>query len=185
MLTQKQLLANRRNAKKSTGPRTAAGKAAVCGNAIRHAMTSIKMVVPGEKKKEFEVFRLALVVDLEPVGGLEMLLAERVVAAAWRLRRAQRVEVEMLRAIWGRERELGGYRQPWDRDPEDLVSLGEAVGLDFQERETCNNFRRYEAHIERGLYRALHELQRAQWARRGGAVPAPVALDVDVRREAA
>lgn len=39
---------------------------------------------------------------------------------------------------------------------------------------------RYEATIERSLYRALHELQRRQQARRGGHVPPPVAVDVDV-----
>jgi len=40
--------------------------------------------------------------------------------------------------------------------------------------------RRYETSIERGLYRALHELQRLQAARRGEAVAAPVAVDVCV-----
>ena len=39
---------------------------------------------------------------------------------------------------------------------------------------------RYEAHIERGLYRALHELQRLQATRHGQIVPAPTAMDVTI-----
>jgi hypothetical protein len=38
---------------------------------------------------------------------------------------------------------------------------------------------RYEAHIERGIYRALHELQRLQ-AARDGFTPAPLAVDVNL-----
>lgn len=39
---------------------------------------------------------------------------------------------------------------------------------------------RYESHLERGLYKALHELQRLQAARGGRYVPPPVALDMDL-----
>jgi len=39
---------------------------------------------------------------------------------------------------------------------------------------------RYEAHLERGLYKALHELQRLQAARGGVYVPPPAAVDVDL-----
>jgi len=37
---------------------------------------------------------------------------------------------------------------------------------------------RYEAHLDRSFYKALHELQRLQDARRGVIVPPPVAVDV-------
>jgi len=40
--------------------------------------------------------------------------------------------------------------------------------------------RRYEWHLERALYKAMHELQRLQAARQGQLVPAPVAVDVSV-----
>jgi hypothetical protein len=39
---------------------------------------------------------------------------------------------------------------------------------------------RYETTIERGLYKALHELQRLQAARAGVPVSPPAAADVDV-----
>lgn len=43
-----------------------------------------------------------------------------------------------------------------------------------------DKFIRYEAHIERGLYRALHELQRVQAARDTGTKPNPVAVDLNL-----
>ena len=181
MVSRKQLMANRENAKKSTGPVTPEGRSRVSGNAISHGLTSQKMVVPGEKDRDFRKFQLAVIVDLRPVGALEMLLAERVAAAAWRLRRALRVENEMIRAIWKREVDHGGLVDPLARDFNDLVTLGEATAADFERREVHDKFRRYEAHIERGFYRALHELQRVQTARKGGRVVAPLAVDIDLR----
>lgn len=46
--------------------------------------------------------------------------------------------------------------------------------------ELLEKLTRYESHLERSLYRALHELQRLQAARLGGNVSAPAVLDVDV-----
>ena len=39
---------------------------------------------------------------------------------------------------------------------------------------------RYEVTLERGMYKALHELQRLQAARQGQPVPLPEAVDVEV-----
>jgi hypothetical protein len=44
--------------------------------------------------------------------------------------------------------------------------------------ETLQKVSRYEAHLSRQLYQALHELQRLQAARAGQVVPPPAALDV-------
>lgn len=43
-----------------------------------------------------------------------------------------------------------------------------------------DKFFRYETMLERGIYKALHELQRIQAARAGDKPPLPVAIDVDV-----
>jgi hypothetical protein len=49
------------------------------------------------------------------------------------------------------------------------------------EANACSKLSRYEAAIERSLYKALHELQRLQAARRAdGNAPPPVAIDVDL-----
>src|SRR5262245_2769465 len=54
-------------------------------------------------------------------------------------------------------------------------------GLTFMRAATAfGTLSRYEASLERSYYRAFHELQRLQEARRGGHVPLPLALDVTV-----
>jgi len=63
------------------------------------------------------------------------------------------------------------------------MSLGRAVHVDFAGSNTLGKFRRYEAHINRTLYKALHELQRLQAARLGRKVFAPLAIDVNISRD--
>jgi len=57
-------------------------------------------------------------------------------------------------------------------------SLGSALSYDFANRDTYGKLIRYEVSIERGIYRALHELQRLQAARNGEAVTTPLAIDI-------
>ena len=57
-------------------------------------------------------------------------------------------------------------------------TLGKAFSIDFNGSDSYGKFIRYEASIERGLYKALHELQRLQAARNGQVVPLPAAVDV-------
>ena len=95
MATPVQIAANRRNALRSTGPRTAAGKAASSRNALRHGLAARTAVVPGEDPADFERFRAELREALAPRNGLEEVLAEVAVEAAWRLRRAWRAEAAL------------------------------------------------------------------------------------------
>ncbi|MHC5163285.1 MAG: hypothetical protein ACYSO4_09275 [Planctomycetota bacterium] len=99
MLSQKQLLANRQNALLSTGPRTSEGKAIASQNAVKHGLRSDSTVIPGETPEEFDQFRRLLLDDLSPVGAMEVFLADRIVAGFWKLRRAGRIETEMIRAL--------------------------------------------------------------------------------------
>ena len=49
MTTDAQNEANRRNAKKSTGPRSQAGKAVASQNALKHGLTAKRVIIPGEE----------------------------------------------------------------------------------------------------------------------------------------
>ena len=93
MTSDKQLQANRKNALKSTGPKTPEGKAAVRQNALKHGLLSQDILLPGEDKAAFEELNETLRAELEPVGELENQLVDRIVATFWRLRRLERVEV--------------------------------------------------------------------------------------------
>src|SRR5688572_17491033 len=88
--------ANRNNAKKSTGPKTAAGKARSKMNALKHGMLSSEaLIADGETKEDASThaaLRDQLQADLAPVGFFEELLVDRLVTDIWRLRRVLRYE---------------------------------------------------------------------------------------------
>ena len=80
MATQAQIQANRCNAWKSTGPRTAEGKAVVAQNAVKHGLFAHENVLKCEKQSDFDRFREELLAGLAPIGGFEAMMAERVVS---------------------------------------------------------------------------------------------------------
>lgn len=89
------IAANRRNATKSTGPKTVAGKKASAMNATRHALLSVAPVLPSvERTEEWEAHRNATLTSLAPIGYLETVLADRVASLLWRLGRVTRYETE-------------------------------------------------------------------------------------------
>ncbi len=60
------------------------------------------------------------------------------------------------------------------------LALGVAFKEDAKYADAMSKLSRYEAAIERSLYRALHELQRVQAARKDGQSPPSIAVDVTV-----
>lgn len=159
--------ANRRNARRSTGPRTTAGKARSAVNATRHGLLSRETLLPDESAADFAAFRARMLAALAPEGELEELLADRVVSGAWRLRRFVAVEGAVFE----------GSRKTWKGEER---GLGHAFVSSAVNGDVFSKLTRYEAALERGLFRALHELQRLQAARAGERVPLPVAVDVEL-----
>ncbi len=92
MATVAQIQANRLNAMKSTGRRTAEGKERVCRNATKHGLLARDTVIQGEDPAEFEMYREGMLQTLAPAGPVEAMLAERVVGLSWRLLRAERLQ---------------------------------------------------------------------------------------------
>jgi hypothetical protein len=121
--TPAQNAANRENAKKSTGPRTAAGKARSRMNAVKWGLASLSglLLLPGESREELEAYEGALRADMKPVGAREELVFMEVSACGWRLRRALRIEsgILALSLAGAEQRYLLGLRramQVVDRD---------------------------------------------------------------------
>ncbi len=89
--SQKQIEANRRNAKKSTGPKTEQGKQVVSGNSVKHGMYSKQIVIQSmhysEDPEEYEVLYESLVADLEPENSFQEHLVRKITNAIWRSRR--------------------------------------------------------------------------------------------------
>ncbi|MFZ9034285.1 MAG: hypothetical protein ACO21J_10090 [Anaerohalosphaeraceae bacterium] len=96
MTSEKQLLANRQNALRSTGPRTAPGKEVASKNATRHGLRAESTVIPGEDPAEFNRFRDELFEEFAPVGVLESRLTARIAGALWKFQRVDRMENDLL-----------------------------------------------------------------------------------------
>ena len=223
MTSDKQIDANRRNALKSTGPKTPEGKAAVRLNALKYGLLSKETLLPGEDEEDLRELDERLRGELQPVGELENLLVDRIVSAHWRLGRLVRVEAgifarELFAELAGRaRREARSYtKQEYAKQEGKIVELVESelpttkitdeekyeeaiseaevmeaqrdgetatLGRTFiRDADGANAFpklSRYETAIERGLYRALHELERRQALRRaGGNAPPSAAIGV-------
>ena len=97
-LTPRQLESRRENARKSTGPRTAAGKRRVALNALKYGYYTgpntmeQSMVQLGEDPREFHAFRLQLIASRQPADAVERMLVEDIVMLAWKKRRINRAQ---------------------------------------------------------------------------------------------
>jgi hypothetical protein len=91
-----QIAANRLNAQKSTGPKTAAGKAVSSQNSMKHTALARAMLVFSRSHQESSGDFQALCSEyhdaLNPVGPLELMLVEQIVTAVWRQRRVRQAE---------------------------------------------------------------------------------------------
>jgi len=99
-VSKKQLEANKKNAQKG-GVNTSEGKAIVKYNALKHGLLAKEVVITigegAENPEEFDALLEALQTQLVPAGTLEEILVEKIAVAYWRLRRAYKYEVGLIR----------------------------------------------------------------------------------------
>ena len=96
-LTPRQI-ANRANAQKSTGPKTAEGKARSSLNAVKHGLAAQQLVLPNEDSEAYKAVVQVWIEALQPADTAEMALVERAAMADWRLKRCIRAEHASLSA---------------------------------------------------------------------------------------
>jgi len=92
MTSEKQILANRRNAEKSTGAISQEGKEAVRFNAVKHGLCA-QSLLPGDDTAQVTLLSESLFSEIKPVGPIEEMLTDRVVMLSWRLRRLGQIEM--------------------------------------------------------------------------------------------
>jgi len=96
MATKKQISANKKNARKSTGPRTADGKNVSSRNALSYGLHSQMLVLPDEDQEKFLFLCSALQEYCQTVGIAKKELVNRQANLFWRLQRTNRIEVSIL-----------------------------------------------------------------------------------------
>jgi len=173
MATQAQILANRRNAQKSTGPCTPRGKAAISHNAVKHALSARQAVISSESQADFDLYRDQILDELAPASPMESILAERIVSLSWRLKRAGRIQNQTIDALNAPKTSsplskltqsllFKGQDQPQEDPSESApdLTLGHLAIKDFSNTRVLERLLMYESRIEHSLYKTLLELQR-------------------------
>src|SRR5580704_2620639 len=95
MATQKQIEANRRNAQKSTGPKSEETKAKTRLNAMRDGFTGQVITLSEEDRPIFENFKSDFIKDLAPKTVMELSLASNIAWDTWRLNHLRAVEMNI------------------------------------------------------------------------------------------
>jgi len=171
MPTTAQIMANRNNSRKSTGPRTDEGKAVVSQNAVKHGLFAAEAVISGENQADYEAYHDQFLAELKPVGMVESVMAERIVSLAWRLRRAERMQNQSIEdmiehkvtnplAIHRREHHCYDERlQPGDpRFASDHLALGRIATSDWSNCRVLDRLLMYERRIENSMIKMMKEL---------------------------
>jgi hypothetical protein len=139
---------SRLNGAKSQGPTTLEGKARSSQNACKHGMYAKKQVlVPLDDAEEFDAFRTAVHEHFVPTDPIQTTLVERIVVAAWRLRRA----------IGAESSDMDHHSRPtaYYHGPAERMTF-------FASPSGYIQLTRYEAGVERSLYQALGALAALQ-----------------------
>ena len=96
MTSLKQIEANRRNAMKSTRPKSEAGKEQSRRNAVRHGLTAETVVDVLEDPEDYRAFEIAVASDFDVQTAAERELVLRLASLLWRLRRATAIDTGLL-----------------------------------------------------------------------------------------
>jgi hypothetical protein len=95
MMSLQRLEADRRNALRSTGPRTEEGKQRSRLNAVRHGLTAETVVGSLEDAEDYKAFEAAIISDYDPETAVARELVLRLTSLLWRLRRANAIEADL------------------------------------------------------------------------------------------
>ncbi len=179
MATEAQIRSNRRNALKSTGPRTSEGKAAVSQNSVLHGLSARQAIISSESQAEFDLYRERMLAELAPASPMESMLAERIVSLSWRLKRTGRIQnqtidalnagntpsplAKLTRSLLFRNRNQSQTAQSASAT---ALALGRMAIKDFSHARVLDRLLMYERRIEHSLYKTILELQRLRLMRK-------------------
>src|ERR1700691_3979483 len=134
MTSLRQIEANRRNASRSTGPKTDEGKLRSRRNAVRHGLCAETVVEIVEDIDDYRGFEAAIIADYDARTAVERELVFRLASLLWRLRRTTTIETDLLRiqAEILRDHRLGRFAERPSGPPFPILRL---TGCDIKEIE--------------------------------------------------
>ncbi len=109
MTSFRQIEANRRNARKSTGPTTEQGKQSSRCNAVRHGLTAETVIGALEDAEDYRAFEATIIADYDAQSAVERELVLRLASLLWRLRRATMMETGLFEIQADHLNGLGSY----------------------------------------------------------------------------
>jgi hypothetical protein len=171
-ISKKQLAANRRNAKRSTGPCTPQGKAIVSKNGLKNGFSSDQIVIKSEDRAQFDLHRSQMIEELAPDTPVESYLADRIVKLSWKLQRIDYIQNQTIDALAApKTGPLAKFQQALlakyapetlteTSKPDPKLALGRLAIKDFSNSRVLERLLMYERRTESSLYKTLLELQR-------------------------
>jgi hypothetical protein len=148
MRTAKQSAASRANSRKSTGPRTAAGKAKSRFNALKHGIHAESQTIFTESAEDLAELTAELHDQYGPADSTERFLIDTLVNNEWRLRRLRVIETDLWQSAI--DRFLENHTEMQAATPADAF---QASGPAFERLQRVINS------CERNYHRALKELK--------------------------
>ena len=85
--------------KRSGGPKTAAGKLAASGNALKTGAYASSVVIPGESREDFQRLFDEFVVGLMPKGAVEQSMVHELAVVTWKKFRLDQLEQSALTRV--------------------------------------------------------------------------------------
>ena len=161
MSSQKQIEANRANAKKSTGPTSAAGRAKSRLSAIRDNITGQITTLSEEDRPVFEKLKAEHIADLAPKTVSELKLAHAIAWDTWRLDRLRATEMNIyaLAAEQAEEDAEGADTEDAGHDLQTAISHADTFRAEASRFELMSL---YETRMNRSMHRNLTTLRDLQ-----------------------
>jgi hypothetical protein len=156
MATIKQIEANRLNAQKSTGPRSAEGKAVTSMNALKSGVDAQSHIIRGEHQEQLQTLTAEYLERFRPATPEERFYVDTLIRDDWQLRRLAKADAQI-----------------WEYQMDSAFTLNEDSPLGHAFSRGDRTFIRLQRRIdatERSYQRALRELERLQSTRQP---PAP------------
>jgi hypothetical protein len=166
MTSPAQLAANRANARRSTGPRSADGKARSAGNALKHGLTAESATLPCEDRLAHERLRLDLIARHQPEGEAEARLVDDLAFHYSRLARLPQAEAGAWNAHW--QEDVWPKRPAFGATVEGLAhaTIGFGVAVRSGVMGELVRLSLYEQRIRRAIEKTREQLKAAQDERR-------------------